>query len=43
MAFQRLPLQFVEPVRLRLQHRPPLVEVLRMVVGVADAVFVGMA
>ncbi|MFC2407104.1 MAG: hypothetical protein ACFNTM_05490 [Cardiobacterium sp.] len=40
MAFQRLPLQFVEPVRLRLQHRPPLVEVLRMVVGVAEKIYV---
>ena len=39
----RLPLQFVEPVRPRLQHRPPLVEIVGMVVDVADAVFVGMA
>ena len=45
MAFpvQCLPLQFVEPVRPRLQHCPPLVEVVGVVVGVADAVFVGMA
>ena len=44
MAFpvQCLPLQVVEPVCPRLQHRPPLVEILRMVVGAAYAVFVGM-
>lgn len=45
MAFpvQCLPLQFVQPVRPRLQHCPPLIEVVGMVVGVADVVFVGMA
>lgn len=39
---QCLPLQVVQPVRPRLQHCPPLVEVLRMVVGAANAVFVGV-
>ena len=43
LPLQCLPLQFVEPVRPRLQHRPPLVEILRMVVGAAYAVFVGVA